>query len=88
MINISKDIYNTEQLEAIPESVRLYTVTQVADILQTSKAYVYRLINCGLLKTIKLGKLKIRHDTLAEFLIKAEGMDFSDPSKIYQLRTA
>ncbi len=76
------------QSDSIPDNLRLYTVAQVADILQTSKSYVYRLIHCGLLKPIKLGKLKIRHDTLADFLKKAEGMDFTDPTKIYKLKTA
>lgn len=83
--------FNIEEinpLDIVPESVRLYTVAQVAEILHTSRNYVYRLINCGLLKTMKIGTKKIRHDTLAEFLKMAEGKNLTDPKKIHELRTA
>lgn len=74
--------------DIIPENVRLYTVAQTAALLQTSKDYVYRLINAGILKTVKIGTKKIRHDVLADFIKNAEGMDLSDPRKIYKLKTA
>lgn len=74
--------------DIIPENVRLYTVAQTAALLQTSKDYVYRLINAGILKTVKIGTRKIRHDVLADFIKNAEGMDLSDPRKIYKLKTA
>ena len=74
--------------DIIPENVRLYTVAQTAALLQTSKDYVYRLINANILKAVKIGTKKIRHDVLAEFIKNAEGMDLSDPRKIYKLKTA
>ena len=82
--NEFSDIENINPLDIVPENVRLYTVAQVAEILQTSRNYVYRLINCGLLKTLKIGTKKVRHDTLAEFLKMAEGKDLTDPKKIHE----
>ena len=81
-------ITRISEMDIIPDSIRLYTVAQVAEILQTSKTYVYRLINAGILKCVKLGKLKIRHDTLASFLRRVEGLDLTDPTQIYKLKVA
>ena len=90
--NFYENFLNTPEdinpADIIPENVRLYTVAQTAALLQTSKDYVYRLINTGILKTVKIGTKKIRHDVLAEFIKNAEGMDLSDPRKIYKLKTA
>jgi len=86
--NEFNNIDEINPLDIVPENVRLYTVAQVAEILQTSRNYVYRLINCGLLKTMKIGTKKIRHDTLADFLKIAEGKDLTDPKKIHELRSA
>lgn len=63
----------------------VYTVEEVADILKTNKAYVYRLKDAGLLKFLKLGRLKCRKVTLEEFLEKYDGMDLTDPENIKEL---
>lgn len=63
----------------------LYTVPEVAKILKTNVNFVYRLQNAGLLRFMKLGRLKCRKATLEEFLAKYDGMDISDPDNIKAL---
>lgn len=63
----------------------LYTVEEVADILKTNKGYVYKLKDAGLLRFLKLGRLKCRKVTLEEFLAKYDGMDLTDPEHIKEL---
>ena len=46
----------------------LLTVKDVSEIIHTNKAYVYSLINAGLLPALKLGSIKIRRETLLDFL--------------------
>lgn len=57
----------------------LYTVPEVAEILKTNVDYVYKLQRAGLLRFMKIGRLKCRKSTLEEFLAKYDGMDISDP---------
>ena len=61
---------------------RLYTVAEVADILRTNVDAVYKLHHAGLLKFMKLGRLKCRAKTLAAFLEKFDGMDITDPENV------
>lgn len=56
----------------------LYTVAEVAKRLKINKNYVYKLINLGLLKSLKLGCRKIRDTSLEEFLEKYDGMDVDE----------
>lgn len=65
----------------------LYTVQEVADILKTNTNYVYELHKSGLLKFLKIGRLKCRKSTLEEFLEKYDGMDISDPFNIKEVQT-
>lgn len=58
----------------------VYTVAEVADILKCGTNYVYKLINTGQLKCMKLGHIKIRKSTLEEFLNKFEGYDVTNPT--------
>ena len=74
--------------DIIPECIRLYTVSQAAGILQTSKENVYRYIKAGILKSVKIGTTKIRHDAIAEFLNYSEEIDLSETTKNYKLKTA
>ncbi len=64
----------------------LYTVKEVAAILKTNTAYVYKLHNVGILKLLKIGSLKCRKTTLEAFLAKYDGMDITDPSNIKELK--
>lgn len=72
----------TTEINAIPDSVILYTVSEVAKILKTNRGYVYQLINAGLLPCVQIGNKKIRHDALAEFLKRAEGYNYTDPYNV------
>ncbi len=60
----------------------LYTVKEVATIIGTNPAFVYSLINAGLLPALRLGSYKIRHETLMKFLADHEGEDLRDPNNI------
>lgn len=60
----------------------VYTVPEVAEILKTNVNYVYKLQRAGLLRFMKIGRLKCRKSTLEEFLAKYDGMDISDPFNV------
>lgn len=64
----------------------LYTVSEVAKILKTNTAYVYKLHNTGVLKFIKIGSLKCRKSTLVAFLEQYDGMDVTDPLNIKKIQ--
>lgn len=63
----------------------VYTVEETAEILRTSKNYVYELINAGRLKVLRLPKIKIRKKELEVFLEKYEGYDLSNPDNPVKL---
>lgn len=67
--------------------MKLLTVKQVAELLQTNTDFVYKLNKAGLLKFMKLGNYKIRPETLQEFLAKYDGYDVTDPYNVKELRT-
>lgn len=50
----------------------LLTVTEAAKLLKTNPAKVYQLIKDKRLPALKLGVLKIRYETLKEFLAREE----------------
>ena len=62
--NISRDI--------------LFTISEVASILKVNKNYVYKLIDKGCLRSIKLGCRKVTRKSLMEFLDEFDGKDFED----------
>ena len=63
----------------------LYTVPEVAAILKTNVDQVYKMQKSGILRFLKIGRLKCRKSTLEEFLQKYEGYDISDPFNIQRL---
>lgn len=63
----------------------LYTVSEVAQILKTNTDYVYKLHRTGLLRFLKIGRLKCRKATLEAFLAKCEGLDITDPDNVKPL---
>lgn len=67
---------------------KVYTVMEVAEILGSSPVYVYKLRDAGLLRFIKMGRLKCRQSTLEAFLEKYDGYDISDPFNIKELEFA
>lgn len=64
----------------------LYTVPEVASILKTNVDYVYKLQKAGLIKFMKIGRLKCRKQELESFLERYNGFDISDPANIQELR--
>lgn len=65
----------------------LYTVQEVAAILKTNVSYVYKLQQAGLIRFMKIGRLKCRKSSLEEFLAKYEGFDLTDPHNIQSLES-
>ena len=63
----------------------VYTVKEVSILLRTNPAFVYRLIDLGLLPALKLGSIRVRKDALDGFLRRYEGYDLSDPCEIKAL---
>lgn len=60
---------------AAPKNVELYSVTQVAKILDCSYMHVYRQISAGELRAVDIGsagsgrtKTRVRSDDLAEYI--------------------
>lgn len=64
----------------------LYTVPEVAEILKTNVDYVYKLQKAGLIRFMKIGRLKCRKQTLEEFLEKYDGCDISDPFNVQKMK--
>lgn len=60
----------------------LYTVPEVAEILKVNVDCVYRLQKAGLLRFMKIGRLKCRKSTLEAFLEKYDGLDVTDPFNV------
>ena len=63
----------------------VYTVQEVAKILQSRHKYIYQLIYKGYLPAIKLGSMKVLKSSLEKFLIVNEGNDLSDLDNIKKL---
>lgn len=61
----------------------LYTISEVAALLKVNRNYVYKLINKGYLRSIKLGCRKVTKKSLIQFLEQNDGMDLdeNDPLK-------
>ena len=77
-MNLCKEVLSMEDV--------LYTVSEVAKLIKTNPAYVYKLIKTGLLPVLKLGSMKVRKIALEEFLAKYEGKDLTDLKNIKQLK--
>lgn len=63
----------------------LYTAKEVSKILKVNVHKVYDLIRAGMLPALKLGSIKIRKESLKEFLKKYEDMDLTDLDNICNL---
>lgn len=64
----------------------LYTVPEVATVLKTNVDYVYKLEKAGLIRFLKIGRLKCRKSTLEAFLEKYDGYDLTDPFNVQELK--
>ena len=63
----------------------IYTVREVSQLLRTNAAFIYKLIDIGLLPALKLGSIRVRKEALDAFLQKYEGCDLSDLDHIKPL---
>lgn len=63
----------------------LCTVKEAAEIMRVNVHRVYDLIRAGLLPALKLGSIKIRKESLEEFLKKYDGMDLTDLNNIFSI---
>ena len=66
----------------------LLTVKETSEYLKTNLAYVYKLLDAGLLEFLILGRKKIRKVTLENFLSKWEGWDLTDPFNPVKIESA
>ena len=62
-----------ENMQRLPN--RVFTVAETAEILRCSEGFVRRILNCGLMRYMKIGDIKIRSEALDEFLEKFDGED-------------
>ncbi|WP_294405781.1 helix-turn-helix domain-containing protein [uncultured Clostridium sp.] len=60
----------------------LYTVKEASKLLKTDEATIRRLINKGLIKALRLGRIKIRKVEIERFTEWAEGKDLNDLDNI------
>lgn len=56
-------------------------------MLGIGKAKVYELINCGQLPALNLGGIKVRKETIDEFLTKYEGYNLTDINNIVRINS-
>lgn len=56
----------------------VFTVKEASILLKTDEPTVRRLIDKGFLKSLKLGRLKVRKEEIQRFLSWGEGKDFTD----------
>lgn len=49
---------------------KIYTVKEVAELLKTTRNFIYNEINEGRLKAIKIGTMKIRESDLEDYINK------------------
>ena len=63
----------------------LFTVPEVSKILKVVQPTVRRLIDKGLIKALRLGRIKVRKKEIDRFLEWAEGKDLNDLDNIKEL---
>ena len=65
---------------------KLESVIEVRKMLGLGQAMVYELINGGYLPAMNLGGMKVRKETIDEFLTKYEGYDLTDINNIVMIK--
>lgn len=63
----------------------LYTVDEISKILKINRNSAYDLISMGVLRAMKLGRLKVTRTSLLTFLKEYNGKDLSDLGHIKEL---
>lgn len=52
--------------------MKIYTIAEIAKLLRTNKACVYKCIHEGKLKAFKIGTYKVTEESFLEFIKNAE----------------
>ena len=63
----------------------LYTVDEISKILKINRNSAYDLISMGVLRAMKLGRLKVTRTSLLTFLKEYNGKDLSNLEHIKEL---
>ena len=68
---LSDRVYEDDQI--LPDSKKLLTAKEVADVLQVSRSMAYRMMQRGELPTIRVGSaVRVRGNDLEEFIKKSK----------------
>lgn len=68
----------TNNIDNVPMELKTYSVAEVADIFGINTAKVYEFIRSGKLPHLKMGKARIRHQSLDKFLDEMETTQYWD----------
>ncbi len=60
------------EFDNIPNELTTYTVADAAKLLNVSKDFIYEQLRAGKLPHVKMGKCRIRHQALVNFLADME----------------
>ena len=63
----------------------VYTVPQLAKLLQVNPQFIRDLVTAGLLVPGKYGQIKFDYHEVERFLDEVKGMDFTDPLFVKEL---
>jgi excisionase family DNA binding protein len=64
------------QAQIFPENTKLWTVAEVADLLRVGTMTIYRWVNSGELKSVKIGRvIRVREKDLRDILGVPESED-------------
>ena len=69
-------------MEKSKNNLKLYSVKEASALLGIGKNRMYDLIKSGVIKVLKVGGIKIRAQSLEEFLEEYDGCDLTDPDHI------
>lgn len=62
-------MYTNDQIQIPAYSIRLLTGNEVANILNISRAFAYRLMKEGTIPTVRIGSaVRVRYESLQKFI--------------------
>lgn len=64
--------------DSVPLELKTYSVAEVAEIIGINTAKVYEYLRAGKLPHLKMGKARIRHQSLVKFLDEMETTQYWD----------
>ena len=72
------------EVQVSNDSLKLFKIKEVAQILRVNPNRVYELIKKGHITALKLGELKVTRFELTKFIQNATGKDFTDLDNIQE----